>query len=498
MSLDHQRPQRIHFIGIGGIGMSALAEILLKKGYKITGSDLLPNQNTERLQQLGIKIRFDHAGHDVKEADVAVYSSAIARDNPEYVLAGHISIPRVKRGDMLAQIMGDYHGIAVSGSHGKTTTAGLLAHILMIAHLDPTFMIGGLIADITRDGVSVSTQSQDVTKTHSAMRSVYTPARLGVGRYCVGEADESDASFLFMHPNVIVVTNIDADHLSHYADDFRQLQASYVQFLSQVSPTGIVILCLDDPVIAHLLPEFRASLPDQARLLTYGFSEQADYSARHYRQDQWTCHVDVRVPNGSELLPITLNMPGQHNALNALGAIAACYATDTAHVSVKDLQRAMATFPGVDRRLGYHGEIAVSGGYATVIDDYGHHPNEIKATLSTVRQAWPSRRIVLVFQPHRYTRTRDLMADFASVLMEADVLLLLDIYSASEAPIAGVSTHTLLEKIAGKAKQVPIFVPTIDLLPDYLHRILQGGDILLLQGAGTIGDAVKMVIERYA
>ena len=464
MLLDNKHIKHIHCLGIGGIGVSALAEILLKKGYRITGSDISCGKNTERLQRLGAEITFNHEGTTVTKADCAIYSSAIETTNPELIAAKRANIPLLKRGQMLANIMSDYRSIAVAGTHGKTTTSAMLANAFVKANLDPTFMVGGALNDCN------------------------TPARVGEGCYFIAEADESDASFLFMKPNIAIVTNVDADHLSTYGSDFNCLKQAYVQFLHQITEKGVAVLCIDDPIIRRLIPTL------SQRVVTYGFSPTADYRADNYCQQGIQGYFEACRSGRVAHLSVKLNMPGRHNALNALAVMAVA---DLVGMNEYALLRSLAEFPGVDRRFAIRGNMIISNRHALILEDYGHHPSEIRATLTAARAAWPNRRIVLVFQPHRYTRTRDLMAEFVFVLMEPDLLVLLEVYSAGESPIPEADGKSLLRAIEQNVLQKPVFVPHLQDLPTTLETVVQSGDIVILQGAGNIGSIVTALVQPH-
>lgn len=446
--------KKIHCMGIGGIGVSAIAELLAKKGYEVTGSDIEENNNTRRLQQLGVNISMGHgSNNNITNADCVVYSSAISKDNTEYMAAVSAGIPLYKRGQMLAELMRDHYGIAVAGTHGKTTTSGLLAHTLLAGGMDPSYAVGGILNDLN------------------------SPAHLGKSQYFVAEADESDATLLFMNPNIIVITNIDEDHLETYKGDFNRLKDTFIEFIEKLPKDGKAVLCVDDPIIRELMPKIKRDV------LTYGFSEDADYCAKDFLQSGIKSHFLATRPNNSTLT-VELNMPGHHNALNALATVAVA---DLVHLEDAALQDSLMNFPGVDRRFRCHGEMQLQKGHALVIEDYGHHPKEIQAMLDATHEAWPDRRLVLVFQPHRYTRTRDLMQEFADVLRKADVLVLLEIYSASEKPIVGVNGRTLCQAVESVSSVKPIFVPDLAHLPVTLKSILQDQDVVILQGAGSVG-----------
>jgi UDP-N-acetylmuramate--alanine ligase len=457
------RIHHIHFVGIGGAGMGGIAEVLLTEGYEVSGSDLNENAMTKRLQSRGANIAIGHREKNILGADVVVRSTAISEDNPELIAAKQARIPIVPRAVMLAELMRFRFGIAIAGTHGKTTTTSLVTSLLAEGKLDPTFVIGGLL------------------------NSAGTNAQLGASPYLVAEADESDASFLYLKPMISVVTNIDADHMSTYDGDFSQLKKTFLNFLHHLPFYGLAVLCLDDPVIRELTPEI--SRP----FVTYGFSEDADFRAIQFQQEGIKNYFTVKRPNKSDL-SVTLNLAGQHNVLNALASIAV--ATEL-KISDEAICAGLANFSGVGRRFQICGNLDLGQGNALVIDDYGHHPREIAVTLQAARTAWPSKRLVMAFQPHRYTRTRDLFEDFARVLSEVDVLLLLDIYPAGESPIAGADGRSLCRNIRQRGRVDPIFIERGESLTQALQGVLQKDDILLLQGAGDIGSmAAKLVINK--
>jgi len=448
------RIHRTHFVGIGGAGMSGIAEVLLNLGYAVSGSDLHASPVTRRLADLGVRIHIGHRASQVKSVDVVVTSSAVSEDNPEVVAAREARIPVVPRAEMLAEIMRFRYGIAVAGTHGKTTTTSLVASLLAEAGLDPTFVIGG------------------------QLNSAASNARLGSGRYLVAEADESDASFLYLQPMLAVVTNIDADHLSTYEGDFQRLRQTFVEFLHHLPFYGLAVLCLDDPDVRDILPR----ITRQVR--TYGIeSEDADIRAVELRQDGLQMHFVVQ-QTGHAPLPVVLNLPGHHNVLNALAAIAVARELD---IDAASLQRALKIFAGIGRRFQINGEIERPGGSVLLIDDYAHHPREIAATLEAVRNGWPQRRLVTVFQPHRYSRTRDLFDDFAQVLVEPDVLLITEVYAAGEEPLAGADGRALCRGVRSRGRVDPVFVEDLKDLAEVLDGIVQDGDLLLTLGAGSIG-----------
>ena len=446
---EMRRVRVIHMIGIGGAGMSGIAEVLQNLGYEVNGSDIRESEVTERLRSMGIDVAIGHHAARVKGADVVVISSAVTEDNPELIAAREARVPVVPRAEMLAELMRYRHGIAVAGTHGKTTTTSMIAAIFAEAGLDPTFVIGGLV------------------------NSTGTNAQLGASRFLVAEADESDASFLHLQPMVSVVTNIEADHLETYGGDFSQLRRTFLDFLHNLPFYGIAVLCVDDPVIEDLLDEVGRTT------LTYGFSERADYRIHDVDKQALKTRFSVARPVG-ESIEVELNMPGLHNVLNATAAIAvACDEGLEEQAIVDGLKR----FQGVGRRFQILGPLALASGEAVLVDDYGHHPTEIRATMEAARQAWPERRLVMVFQPHRYTRTRDLYDEFVNVLSAADVLLLLDVYPAGEAPLAGADARSLAQGIRQRGRLDPVYVDALDAVPEVLAGMLQADDVVLTQGA---------------
>ena len=454
-TLEMGRVKHIHFVGIGGVGMAGIAEVLLSQGYRVSGSDLASNSLTERLQAIGADIYQGHTAESVANADVVVRSSAVEADNVELIRARELHIPIVPRAEMLGELMRFRYGIAIAGTHGKTTTTSLIASILTEEGIDPTFVIGG------------------------RLNSTGSNARLGASRYLVAEADESDASFLYLKPQISVVTNIDADHMATYAHDFGQLRGAFLKFLHRLPFYGLAVLCLDDPVVRDLLES--VSRP----FVSYGLDENADFRADLILQTGTKTHFVVERPRANRL-EITLNLPGNHNVLNALAAIAV--ATEL-KISDQAIQRALENFAGVGRRFQIYGQLALEqGGSATLVDDYGHHPKEIAVTLQAARQSWPEKRIVMVYQPHRYTRTHDLFDDFCAVLSKPDALLLLDVYSAGEAPIPGADSTFLAETIQKLGGISPILVHEHSELSNLLQKTVRDGDIVLMQGAGNIGS----------
>jgi len=459
-----RRIHLIHLVGIGGSGMGGIAEVLLNLGYEVKGSDLKGNAVTARLARLGAKIFAGHAAEHLGKADVVVVSSAVNRENPEVAAALANRIPVVPRAEMLGELMRFRYSVAVAGTHGKTTTTSLVASILAEGGLDPTFVIGG------------------------RLKSADSNARLGAGRYLVAEADESDASFMHLQPMIAIVTNIDNDHLGTHEGDFTRLKQSFVEFLHNLPFYGLAVLCADDA-------EVRSILGDIARpIVTYGFGEGVDLRAIDMEgaglQSHFTALREGRAP-----LKLTLNLPGRHNVLNALAAVAVATELSVADAAI---QRALTNFQGIDRRLQQLGDIHWSGGSAILVDDYGHHPTEIEATVEAVRQAWPARRLVLAFQPHRFTRTRDLLDDFGRALSVCDVLLLTEVYAAGEAPIAGADGRAICRVVRTRGRIEPVFVERIDDLAEALRQVLHDGDVVLTMGAGNIGAIALDLKSRLA
>jgi UDP-N-acetylmuramate--alanine ligase len=457
-----RRISQIHFVGIGGVGMGGIAEVLHNLGYSVSGSDIKDNALTRRLSALGLSVHIGHDARWVDGSDVVVVSTAVDQANTEVEEAHRRRIPVVRRAEMLAELMRFRYGIAVAGTHGKTTTTSLIASLLAEGGLDPTFVIGG------------------------RLNSIGSNARLGGGDYLVAEADESDASFLHLAPMIAVVTNIDADHMSTYGGDFGRLHQTFMEFLHQLPFYGLAVMCLDDPVIAESLPQIPRPV------LTYGLSKAADLQARHIRQHQATTHFTVATGRGAEL-EISLNLAGRHNVLNALAAIAVARELGVDDVAI---QRALSGFQGIGRRFQLYGEIGIAAGAVLMIDDYGHHPREIAATVQAIRAGWPRRRLVVVFQPHRYSRTRDLFEDFVKVLSEIDVLVLLEVYPAGEEPIPAADGRALSRAVRARGQVDPVFVDALEDLPAVLRGVLQNGDVLLILGAGDIGAAAAKLPEQ--
>ena len=458
----------IHFVGIGGSGMSGIAEVLANLGYTVSGSDLAASPVLERLQGLGIEVHVGHAAGHVRDADAVVTSTAVHAENPEVVEARRRRIPVVPRALMLAELMRHKQGIAIAGTHGKTTTTSLVASVLAEAGLDPTFVIGG------------------------RLNSAGANARLGQGDYIVVEADESDASFLNLLPVMAVVTNIDADHMETYGHDFNRLKAAFVDFLHRMPFYGSAILCTDDPAVSAIVPD--VSCP----ITSYGFGADAQVRAVDVAAVDGQMHFTVQRRNGVALpdLPVVLNLAGRHNVLNALAAIAVA-----AELNVPDaaVQKALAEFKGVGRRFQRHGEIAArDGGSFTLVEDYGHHPVEMAATLEAARGAFPGRRLVLAFQPHRYTRTRDCFDDFVQVIGRADCVLLSEVYGAGETPIVAADGRALARALRVAGRVEPVFVADIQDMAQAILDTTRDGDVVLCMGAGSIGAVPLKVIGMTA
>lgn len=459
---EMRRVKQIHFIGIGGAGMGGIAEVLLNEGYKISGSDIHENAVVKRLVSKGAVVHIGHDEKNIEGASVIVVSTAIDTQNPEIAAAQRLRIPVVRRAEMLAELMRFRHGIAIAGTHGKTTTTSLIASIMAEGQFDPTFVIGGLL------------------------NSAGTNARLGSSRYLVAEADESDASFLHLQPMVAVVTNIDEDHMETYEGDFDKLKDTYIEFLHNLPFYGVAVMCIDNPVIRELLPRIGR------QVITYGFSDDADIRATHYRQQAGQSHFIVETDN-DESISLTVNLPGQHNVLNALAAIAVAREEG---VSNEAIVKALGEFEGIGRRFEQLANLTTKNGEMVLVDDYGHHPTEVQATIKAMRNGWPEKRLVMVFQPHRYTRTRDLYEDFVEVLSEVDSLFLLDVYAAGEAAISTADSKSLARSIRQRGQIEPVYVSDIEKLPELLAVQLQDGDMVITQGAGNIGAVSKTLAKH--
>ncbi len=462
---EMRRIKTVHFIGIGGAGMCGIAEVLQNQGYVITGSDIAESANTRRLKDLGATVFIGHAESNIEFADVVVYSSAVTMKNPEMRAAAAAKLPLLARAEMLAELMRYRHSIAIAGTHGKTTTTSLLASVLAASGADPTFIIGGLL------------------------NSAGTNARLGESRYLVAEADESDASFMHLQPMVAVVTNIEADHMGTYGGDFEKVKETFINFLHNLPFYGLAVLCIDDPSVREIMP--LVSRPK----LTYGFSEDADFRIENLSQRGGETRFEVYHRETSNRLPITLNMPGRHNALNATAALAV--AVDEG-LELAAIKQGIENFSGVGRRFDVQGVFPLGDGEIMLVDDYGHHPTEVAATILALREGWPDKRLVMLFQPHRYSRTSDLYDDFVDVLCEVDVLLLLEVYAAGEKKIAGADSRSLGRSIRLRGKVDPIFVQDEADVLGILEGIVADGDIVVTQGAGSVGALAKQLSETLA
>jgi len=456
--------KHIHFVGVGGSGMSGIAEVLVHLGYTVTGSDIAASATTRRLESEGVKVVVGHAAENTAGADAVVVSTAVKADNPEVVAARERNIPVVPRAQMLAELMRLKRGIAIAGTHGKTTTTSLVTSILAEGGIDPTFVIGG------------------------RLNAAGANARLGSGDFLVAEADESDASFLFLSPVLSVVTNIDADHMETYGHDFERLKGAFVDFLNRLPFYGVAVLCGDDANVRAIMPQV------SKQIVTYGLTPGCNFYAENIVAADGQMRFDcVRVNGSVSRLSITLNLPGLHNVLNALAAIAV--ATEV-QVSDAAIVKALAEFKGVGRRFQRYGEVALpAGGSFTLVDDYGHHPVEMAATLAAARGAFPGRRLVLAFQPHRYTRTRDCFEDFVKVLSTVDALLLAEIYAAGEAPIVAADGRSLARALRVGGKIEPVFIENIAAMPQTIMDVARDGDVVLCMGAGSIGAVPGKVVE---
>lgn len=463
---EMRRVKKIHFIGIGGAGMGGIAEVLVNEGYQISGSDLAPNSVTQQLTNMGAQIYFNHRPENISDASVIVVSSAIAPNNPEIIAAKEVRIPVIQRAEMLAELMRFRYGIAIAGTHGKTTTTAMVASIYAEAGLDPTFVNGGLV------------------------KSAGVHARLGCSRYLIVEADESDTSFLHLQPMVAIITNIEADHMDTYQGNFENLKQTFINFLHNLPFYGHAVMCIDDPVIRELLPRV------ERQITTYGFSEDADLHITDYHQEGVRGTFTITRQDKPDL-QVELNAPGRHNALNAVAAITVATEED---INDENILQAMLQFQGTGRRfddLGRYDLTNVNGktGEIILVDDYGHHPTEVDATIKAARASWPEKRLVMVFQPHRYTRTRDLCDDFANVLSGVDILLMLNVYPAGEAPIPGADSRSLCRTIRKRGKIDPILVPDMNALPATLAQALEDNDLVLMQGAGTVGKIARKLAD---
>ena len=458
------RIKHIHFVGIGGAGMSGIAEVLHNLGYTVSGSDKHESGVTHRLQNLGICIVKGHASEYINGSDVVVYSSAVTRDNPELQEARTRRIPIIPRAEMLAELMRFKHGIAVAGTHGKTTTTSLIASILGEAGLDPTYVIGGLL------------------------NSSGSHARLGKGKYLVAEADESDASFLHLQPVIAILTNLDADHLENYGGDYQSLQNSFIEFMQHLPFYGLAVVCIDDVGNRNILNYIAKPV------MTYGIDYDADIHARIVKFNGNKTWFQVSRKNCPDWIMVELNLPGKHNVQNALAAITVAHELG---IKEESIINALSKFEGIARRCQLLGELSIEGKSVLVIDDYAHHPREINATLTAIRNGWPGHRLVVIFQPHRYTRTRDLFEDFTRALSEIDVLLLLDLYPAGETPIPGADSRSLCRAIRLRGKVDPIFIENKDEINTIISGIVEDNDVLIVLGAGDVGSVAPALMQQY-
>jgi UDP-N-acetylmuramate--alanine ligase len=455
----------IHFVGIGGVGMCGIAEVLHNLKFTISGSDIAESGNTQRLQSLGVKVSIGHHAGNVEGVDVVVVSSAVDETNAEVAEAIRNKIPVLPRAEMLGELMQLQRGIAIAGTHGKTTTTSLVASLLAEGGLDPTFVIGG------------------------RLNSAGTNARLGKGEYLVAEADESDASFMHLHPLMSVVTNIDADHLSTYGGDFSVLKQAFIDFLHNIPFYGVAIMCVDDPVVREILPRLHKPV------MTYGTRPTADLRASNIEQHGEKTNFMVSLREQDNWMQVTLNQPGKHNVLNALAAVAVAHELG---VSDEAIRKGLSEFGGIGRRFQINGEVELPGGNVLLVDDYAHHPREIAVTLDAARKGWPDRRLVVVFQPHRFTRTHDLLDDFAAVFSDQDPLLVTEVYAAGEKPIPGADARALCRTIRARGLTNPVFVPDLKTLPQTLKGLLQPNDLLLTMGAGNIGQAAAALRDQLS
>ena len=460
---EMRRVKQIHFIGIGGAGMCGIAEILLNEGYHISGSDIAESAVTQRLTCAGANVFIGHKAENIAGASVVVVSSAIRDDNPEVVAAKEARIPVIQRAQMLAELMRFRHGIAVAGTHGKTTTTAMVSMIYAEAGLDPTFVNGGLV------------------------KSVGTNAHLGRSRYLIAEADESDASFLHLQPMISIVTNIEPDHMDTYHGDFDEMKQTYVNFLHNLPFYGLAVLCADDADLMSLVPQVGR------QVITYGFSENADYRIEDYQQTGFQGHYTVICPSG-ERIDVLLNVPGRHNALNATAALAVAKEEG---IKNEAILAALADYQGAGRRFDQLGQFIRPNGKVMLVDDYGHHPTEVGVTIQAARQGWENKRIVMIFQPHRYSRTRDLFDDFVQVLSQVDALIMLDVYPAGEAPIVGADSKALCRSIRNLGKVDPVLVSDTAQLGEVLDHLIQDGDLILAQGAGSVSKLSRQLVERW-
>ena len=458
------RVRHIHFVGIGGAGMSGIAEVLHNLGYVVSGTDLNESNTTRHLLNVGIKINLGHHERYVNGSDVVVYSSAVPAENPELQSARQKRIPVIRRAQMLAELMRFRSGIAVAGTHGKTTTTSLIASLLAEGGFDPTYVIGGLL------------------------NSAGSHARLGSGKYLVAEADESDASFHHLQPVIAVLTNIDPDHLENFGGDFTVLKHNFAEFLNRLPFYGLAVICIDNAGSREMTTRIANSF------ITYGIENEADFTARNIRYDQSNTEFEVCQNTPDNRFEIRLNLPGKHNILNTLAAIAVA---SELGIGRDVITRALANFQGIGRRCQILGKIQIDGKSVLLIDDYAHHPTEIAATLAAVKSGWPGRRLLVIFQPHRYTRTRDLFTNFAEILSTVDALVLLGIYSAGETPLAGVTGATLCQAVQAKGRITPVYVENLADIHAVLPELVRDQDILLILGAGCVGSLGGHMLNQY-
>lgn len=458
-----RRIKTIHFVGIGGAGMCGIAEVLLNQKYTIQGSDIRESANTLRLRELGAKIMIGHDSVNVEGANVVVCSTAIDEKNPEIIRAREKRVPIVPRAEMLAELMRYRHGIAVAGTHGKTTTTSMIAAVLAAGGLDPTFVVGGLVNNFGSN------------------------ARLGESSYLVAEADESDASFLHLQPMTSVITNIEEDHMATYEGDFSKLKKTFIEFVHNLPFYGVVVVCIDDPVVRKIIPDLTRAV------ITYGFSDDADVRISDWSSEHTQSRFTVN-SIGHEPIQLCLNMPGRHNALNATAAVAVGLDEEIPADAIKE---GLAGFTGVGRRFQVYGQYPLkNSGKVTMVDDYGHHPTELQATITAARQAWPENRLVMIFQPHRFSRTRDMYDQFVDVLCQVDMLILLDVYPAGEEPIVGIDSNTLAHSIRQRGIVDPVHLKSIDKVPEVLANMLEDRDVLITQGAGNVGALAEKLAVR--
>lgn len=460
-----RRIKQVHFVGIGGSGMGGIAEVMVNLGYKVCGSDMQQNAITQKLVALGATIYQQHVASNINGADVVVMSSAVKESNPEIVAAREQRIPVIPRAEMLAELMRFRYGIAIAGTHGKTTTTSLVASILATAEMDPTFIVGGRV------------------------NSFASHSKLGAGQYLVAEADESDASFLHLQPIMSVVTNIDSDHLSAYDGDFNNLQDAFLEFIHHLPFYGMTVLCLENETIKALLPKIYRPY------LTYGFSDDADYQITNVVSSGIQTKFELQRPDDQAPISFVLNLPGMHNVLNAVAAAVIALQLD---VKENFIQEAFENFQGIARRFQAYSDICIDGKNIQLVDDYGHHPTELAATIQAAREAYPEQRLVVLFQPHRYSRTRDLFDDFVRVLNETDALMLCEVYAANEEPIVGADSAALCRALRTRGKLDPILVKDISEIQSTLERVIQDNDILLTLGAGNVGTIAPALHESFA